>query len=136
MEKDLSVLKKKLSTYKSDGGRLKNVDDDLLLEILFNWEEWTGTAKSFHSALGSTHKQMGPLIGRAKKLKREGATQSDFKPLAIINPTSTSSSTKSPIVINWEPGKTIKFYCVSHLIEFLHRYKELRPQDPAQAEAA
>jgi len=39
---DLVTLKKKLSTYESDKGYLKNVSDDVLYEVLVAWENWTG----------------------------------------------------------------------------------------------
>lgn len=35
---DLEILKKKISTYRGEGGRVQNVSDDLLGEILFAWE--------------------------------------------------------------------------------------------------
>ena len=36
---ELETLKKKLSTFKTDKGYLKNVSNDLLLEILSAWEK-------------------------------------------------------------------------------------------------
>ena len=38
---DLITLKKKLSTYTSAKGYIKNVSDDVLYEILTEWENWT-----------------------------------------------------------------------------------------------
>ena len=55
---DLEVLKKKLSTYRGEGGRVTKVSDDLLLEILSAWENWTGSAHSFYTAIGSNQKKM------------------------------------------------------------------------------
>ena len=69
---DLEVLKKKLSTYRGEGGRIRGVGDDLLLEILTAWEQWTGPAKHFYKAIGCSQKGMASMIGKAKKLKREG----------------------------------------------------------------
>ena len=37
---ELEVLKKKLH-YRGEGGRVTNVSNGLLLEILAAWEEWT-----------------------------------------------------------------------------------------------
>ena len=45
---DLVTLKKKLSTYESDKGYLKNVSDDVLYEVLVAWENWTGPTKDFY----------------------------------------------------------------------------------------
>jgi hypothetical protein len=38
---DLEILKKKLSSYRREGGRVTKVSDELLLEILGAWENWT-----------------------------------------------------------------------------------------------
>ena len=46
---DLVTLKKKLSTYESEKGYLKNVSDDVLYEVLVAWENWTGPTKDFIS---------------------------------------------------------------------------------------
>jgi hypothetical protein len=69
---DLEILKKKLSSFKSDGGKVTKVNDELLLEILSAWELWTGTARDFYKGIGSNHKKMARMIGKAKQLKREG----------------------------------------------------------------
>ena len=69
---DNVTLKKKLSTYVGEGGRLRNVSEEVLFEVLNSWEEWTGSAKEFYRAIGFSSKQMAKIIGKAKKLKREG----------------------------------------------------------------
>ena len=68
---ELEVLKKKLSTFRGEGGRIRNVSDDILLEVLSAWENWTGTAKDFYKAIGSSSRGMASMIGKAKRLKRE-----------------------------------------------------------------
>ena len=35
---DLEVLKKKISTFRGDGGRVRITDEGLLMEILFSWK--------------------------------------------------------------------------------------------------
>ena len=52
---DNITLKKKLSSYISDKGYLKNVPEDILYEILIAWENWTGSSKEFYASLGFTH---------------------------------------------------------------------------------
>ena len=59
---DNVTLKKKLSTYVSDKGYLKGVNDDLLYEILVAWENWTGPSKEFYRSLGFSFRQMAALI--------------------------------------------------------------------------
>ena len=67
-----ATLKRKLSTYIAESGRLRNVPEELLSEVLSAWEGWSGTAKDFYTNLGFSPKQMATLIGKAKRLKREG----------------------------------------------------------------
>ena len=119
---DLSVLKRKLSTYRTEGGYLKNVGDELLMEILEAWEQWSGPAKGFYTAIGGDYRKMASLLGRAKKLKREGVfPESSFKEIKVDgdenNPTDFGSC-KLPIILNWDQGKTIGFSQVDQLAEF------------------
>lgn len=118
---DLSILKKKLSTFRTEGGRLTKVSDELLVEILQAWEQWTGAGRAFYAALGADHRKMASLIGRAKKLKREGHFPADdFKPVQIIDPV---GGTQSPcgIELQWEAGRVIRFSQVDQLVDFLKR---------------
>jgi hypothetical protein len=52
---DVITLKKKLSSYKSDKGYLKNVSDEFLFEVLVTWENWTCPSQEFYRSLGFTH---------------------------------------------------------------------------------
>lgn len=36
---DMEVLKKKISTFRGEGGQVKITDDGLLMEILMTWEQ-------------------------------------------------------------------------------------------------
>ena len=53
---EFEVLKKKLSTFRGEGGRIRKVNDELLLEVLSAWENWTGSAKDFYQGIGSSSK--------------------------------------------------------------------------------
>lgn len=120
---DLVILKKKLSTFKSEKGRLMNVSDELLFEILMAWEQWTGPASGFYAAIGADHRKMASLIGRAKKLKREGFFPSEeFKEIKIAAESSVGAGTPcSGIEIAWENGRLIRFSQVELLIDFLKK---------------
>ena len=89
---ELEVLKKKLSSFRGEGGRITRVSDELLLEILSAWEQWTGSAKDFYSGIGSNSKKMARMIGKAKALKREGATM-PFQEISVegVSDTLTAS---------------------------------------------
>jgi len=117
---DLEVLKKKVSTFRSDGGRVRITDDHLLLEILSEWEKWTGPADGFYKSIGISQKGISSIIGRAKKLRREGFPAQDFKEIKIID----SGSALGPcqgIEIAWDHGKLIRFSQVDQLVDFLKK---------------
>lgn len=118
---DLDILKKKLSTFKTEGGKVTNVSDELLLEILFAWENWNGSAHSFYTAIGSNHHKMASMMGKAKKLKREGHTIpfEEIKVEGITDNVSPSSVTCDIEVI--EKNKVIRFRKVDLLVEFLKK---------------
>lgn len=118
---ELEILKKKLSSYRGDGGRIRGVSDDLLLEILSAWENWTGTAKDFYKSIGSSSRGMASMIGKAKRLKREGHT-SPFEEVQVEGLTDTTSP--SPVGCDIEvqdKNKIIRFAKVDLLIEYLKK---------------
>lgn len=67
-----AILKKKLSTFRSQEGYLLGVTNDVLYEVLRSWEAWTGTSKDFYKSIGVSQRQMAVLLGKAKKMAREG----------------------------------------------------------------
>ena len=69
---DIEVLKKKISTFKTRGGYLKNVSDDLLVEILDSWEHWEGSSRSFYAAYRHRSSQNGPPHGEGKETQARG----------------------------------------------------------------
>ena len=124
MDNDNVTLKKKLSSYISDKGYLKNVSSEVLYEVLVAWENWAGSSKEFYRSLGFSQKQMAWLIGKAKRLKREGHYgEGEFKKVSIepasIDPALLTHS--SPIEIVWNNGSIIRFSKVECLIDFLKK---------------
>lgn len=120
---ELEILKKKLSSYRSEGGRIRNVSDELLLELLGAWEQWTGSASEFSRGLGMNRNAIPKLIGKAKRLKRDGFPSGEFKEIRIDGATLPSSSA-GPCVgieLNWTDGKVIRFPQVDQLVEFLKK---------------
>lgn len=69
---DNTVLKKKLSTFRSEKGSLINVSAEVLFEVLQAWESWPGSTKDFYQSIGVSQRQMAVLLGKAKKMRREG----------------------------------------------------------------
>ena len=118
---ELEVLKKKLSTFRGEGGRIRGVNDELLLEILHAWEHWTGSSKEFYRCLGSSKTGMASMIGKAKRLKREGHVL-PFEEVKIEGV--TDSDTPAPLICDIEvqdKNKVIRFRKVDHLVEYLKK---------------
>ncbi|MBK8201504.1 MAG: hypothetical protein IPK68_03995 [Bdellovibrionales bacterium] len=107
-----------------------NVSDELLYELLVAWEGWTGPASGFYSAIGADHRKMAKLIGRAKRLKREGVFPSEeFKEIKISDaPTGIASGPCQGMEILWDNGKIIRFsqveYAGPQKLDRLLRYKK------------
>lgn len=123
---DMEILKKRISSYRTPKGRITRVPDELLIDILLAWEQWTEPASGFHSALGADYRKMAGLIGRAKKLKREGHfPEESFKEIKVQeSPSNLVSLTSGPclgVEIIWDGGKLIRFPHVEQLIDFLKK---------------
>ena len=123
---DNVTLKKKLSTYESDKGYLKGVSDDILYEVLVAWENWTGSSSDFYRSLGFSFRQMAGLIGKAKKLKREGAFGSqEFKAVRVegVLPSATAVAdgpcAAAEVVLS--NGQVVRFSGIDHLMDFLKK---------------
>jgi hypothetical protein len=123
---DLEILKKKISTFRGDGGRVRITDDHLLMEILYAWEQWKGPMKGFYRAIGVSHEGMASIIGKSKKLRREGKFPAeDFKEIKVEgsgSPSGTGSTGPcSGIELSWTEGRVIRFPQVDQLLEFLKK---------------
>ena len=121
---DLEILKKRLSSYRTQAGRITKVPDELLVDILIAWEQWVGPGSGFYTALGADHRKMASLIGRAKKLKREGFfPEETFKEIKLSE-ASVGAGVVGPcqgIEVVWDNGKLIRFPQVEYLIDFLKK---------------
>src|SRR5262249_17527577 len=117
---DLIILKKRLSTFKSNEGRLSQVSDELLLDILRAWESWTGKAKELYEGLGLSKQQMAIMIKKAKKLNRSGA-RSEFKEIQLESIVGGTPGSIVAIEVTWDSGKVIRFPNVDQLIDFLKK---------------
>ena len=122
---DNVTLKKKLSSYVTDKGYLKNVSDDVLYDVLMAWEQWTGSSKDFYRSLGFSHRQMASIIGKAKKMRREGYFgDADFKQVKVEASTTVGIDPTSPcqgVEIVWTNGRVLRFFQVDLLIDFLKK---------------
>ncbi len=119
---DNSVLKKRLSTYRTDGGSITKVNDDLVIDILKAWESWKGPSREFYQGLSLSRSQLGCMIKKGKRLIKSGIIgNGDFKELKLESIVSGVSNMTGPIEILWDQGKVIRFSQVELLIEFLKK---------------
>ena len=125
---DLTILKKKISTYRTPTGRITRLPDELLGEILCAWEQWTGPAAGFYKELGADHRKMGSLMGRAKKMKREGVFDGlDFKEITVESisddgtPSTKVLSATNVIELVWNNNQIIRFNSADLLLDFLKK---------------
>lgn len=117
---DNSVLKKRLSTFRSKEGYLVGVSSDVLYELLRAWEAWTGKPKDFYSSIGVSSNQIAFLLGKAKKMAREGKFPAEeFREIQLS--AATASSGGCAIELAWGDGKVIRFGQVDLLVDFLKK---------------
>ena len=123
---DLTILKKKISSYRTPKGRITSLPDELLGEILHAWEQWTGAPSNFYTQLGVDYRKMGKLMGRAKQLKREGAFDGlEFTEVVVESPEeqviSVSSASASCGIELVYKSNVIRFGSSDLLLDFLKK---------------
>lgn len=120
---EITILRKRLNTFKTEGGHLKRVSDELLIDFLRTYEQWPQSAADFYREAGISKQQFAVLMKKAKRLCREGQhpESSDFKEIALSALTGTAQGPCSGIELQWSEGKVIRFPSVDPLIEFLKK---------------
>lgn len=122
---DNSILKKKLNTYKSGkSGRLQQVGDEVVIEVLRAWENWPGASTELCRDLGLSKMQLVTMIQKAKRLVKAGVIpESEFKEIKIAGAESGSGGgTGCPAIeVAWDQGKVIRFSGVELLVDFLKK---------------
>jgi hypothetical protein len=119
---DLTILRKKLSAFKTKGGSLTKVNDDLLVDLLRAWESWTGDSKELCSGLGVTRYQLATFINKGKKLSKSGNYGSgEFKEINLDSLVGANGQMVGPIEVSWDKGKVIRFSQVEQLVDFLKK---------------
>ena len=117
---DMEVLKKKISTFRGEGGAVRITDDQLYLEILLAWEQWKGTSKDFYKTIGVSKSGLAAIIGKAKRMRREGHFPAEeFKEIKVAG--MSAASPCSGVEVIWDNGKLIRFQHVEQLIDFLKK---------------
>jgi hypothetical protein len=122
---DNTILKKRFNTFKTEGGHLKGVSNDLLIDFLRAYEQWPANAAEFYRDIGLSKQQFAVLMKKAKRLCREGhhPESGEFKEVAIaaVSGLGAGGVPCQGIELSWEQGKVIRFPIVDQLIEFLKK---------------
>ena len=122
---DLTVLSRKISSYRTPKGRITKLPNELLGEILHAWEQWAGTPAGFYKQLGVDFRKIGSMMGKAKQLKRDGAFDGlNFTEVVIedvATPKAASIVGCSEIELVWDNNKVIRFKTPELLVEFLKK---------------
>lgn len=123
---DTEILKKKISTFRGEGGRVRITDDALYMEILAGWEQWKGPIKEFYRAIGVSKTGMAGIIGKAKKMRRDGHfPASEFKEVKLEGTTDGARGVPSGPCVGIElglvDGRIIRFPEVDVLLEYLKK---------------
>jgi hypothetical protein len=123
---DNAILKKKLNTFKSDKGTLRDVSDEVVFEVLRTWENWPGKSSDLYPELGLSKMQMVTMIQKAKKMVKNGMSPpDDFKEIKVAeSPSNLNSLVGGPcqgVEILWDNGKLIRFQQVEQLVDFLKK---------------
>lgn len=121
---DTAILKKRLSTFKSAQGHLRTISDEVILEVLSMWEQWSGSTADLYRELGIKKGQLSSIIRRAKQLVKNGAFMTnDFKEVVVegIDPISVQSTQGSSIELVWKSDTVIRFNSSDLLLDFLKK---------------
>jgi hypothetical protein len=124
---DLTVIRKKISSYRTPTGQIRNLPDELLGEILHSWEQWTGTSRAFYKELETNQTKLASIIGKAKKLKREGFFDGlSFTEIIVEDSEQASSVPLAPVTgcgieLVWDSNKIIRFGSSELLMDFLKK---------------
>lgn len=118
-DQENTILKKRLNTFKNAKGALYGLPDDLIIDLVRAWERWPGSAKSFYQSIGIKKQQMGFIIKKGKRLFKEGTEK--LGPFTPVEVKSSPDCQKAPMILNWDKKKSISFYQVDHLVEFLKK---------------
>lgn len=124
---DLTVLSKKISSYRTPKGRITNLPNELLGEILHAWEQWNGVPANFYKSLGVNYRKMASIMSKAKQLKRDGAFDGLNFTEVVVEGSDLGSSVQSShvggcgIELVWDNNKIIRFGSPELLMEFLKK---------------
>ena len=132
---DLKILKKKFDGYRAGNGSFKNVPPELLLELRYTWEHYTGSPEEFRSELGVKIGTLRRFLVESKKLNHVLASAGAVEIMASTHDGGVSSDGQdqaiqyqnnelplSTLEMVYDRGaKVIRFPNVDVLVDFLRK---------------
>ena len=121
---ETAIIKKRLNTFKSSKGTLRDVSSDVVMEVLRGWEGWSGKSCDFYREIGLSKMQMVTMIQKAKKLVKSGAVmESEFKEIAnpVLAAEILAGSGVGGMELRLDANRMLRFWQVDHLVEFLKK---------------
>lgn len=116
---ETAVIKKKLNTFKSSKGTLRDVSNDVVMEVLRGWETWSGKSVEYQREIGLSKMQMVTMIQKGKRLVKSGAvTESEFKEISLPM---AGGFDGVGMELRLDASRAIRFSQVDHLVEFLKK---------------
>ena len=119
---DNSVLRKRLSTFKSAQGHLQTISDEVILDVLKAWEQWPGSTADLYRDLGIKKGQLSSIIRRAKQLVKNGASiESEFKEIEVERDSTPAPRAGACGIELVYKDNIIRFGSSELLLDFLNR---------------
>jgi len=119
---ETAVIRKRLNTFKSAKGKLTNVSNDVVMEVLRGWESWPRKTADYYREIGLSRMQMVTMIQKGKKLVKSGAvTESEFKEITLPQSGAVPLSSGLGMELRLDGNRAISFSQVEHLVEFLKK---------------
>lgn len=119
---ETAVIRKRLNTFKSAKGVIREVSDEVVMEVLRGWESWPGSSADYYREIGLSKQQLAVLLKKGKKLVRSGKVmESEFKEISLPMGGQDMLSTGAPMELKLDLNRAIRFSQVDHLVEFLKK---------------
>lgn len=119
---ETAVIRKRLSTFKCPKGTLREVANDVVLDVLRGWETWPGKTIDYYREIGLSKMQLAIMIKKGKKLVKSGAvSEGEFRELSLPMGGGAVLGASSPMEVHLAGGKAVKFSQVDHLVDFLKK---------------
>ena len=119
-------IRDRIDGFRAGNGQLQNVPAELLLELRYAWEHFSGPAEQFRKELGMKIGTLRKLLVESKKLNHVLASS---EAMGLPNPVESSTEPNDVGVVNGahlelvigEGQKVVRFPSLDILIEFLRK---------------